>query len=291
MAKPRSSAQYSPRGPKQKVGSSFRKGSAQALVKSSSAFGEALFPKGWRAIVGQHAIAEALKIHPQWVKSLWLIEGWETRQDLKALRQEFQRKIPQIEIKPKAILDKLAQSHQGAAVFLDQSPEPDWAVIFAKKSSQVLLLDGLEDPHNLGAILRTGWLLGVDAVLLPQDRAVRLTPIVHKVASGGAEHVPIEIHGQFTNKLEELKQAGYWIFGLSHRGPGSLLNQKLPEKIVWCVGAEDKGLRSTTERLCDELVALPQVDAAASYNASVATAMALLETHRQHFLTVDAKSY
>ena len=144
------------------------------------------------------------------------------------------------------------------------------------------MLDGIEDPHNLGAILRTSWLTGVHGVLIPEDRAVGLTPTVHKVACGGVEHVPVEETTNFSNYAEDLKKKGYWIYGLSPRGKKSIFELDLPEKVVWAIGAEDKGMRVTTERLCDELVFIPQSSASASYNASVATAMALTETLRQH---------
>jgi 23S rRNA (guanosine2251-2'-O)-methyltransferase len=237
-------------------------------------------------VVGQHAILEALQTHPQWVESLWLREGFESSQELKKLHLDFRNKVSKVEIKQEAILERLGASHQGAALLMSQAPQLDWAALAEKKISRVVLLDGIEDPHNLGAILRTAWLQKVDAILLPQDRTVRLTPTVHKVACGGAEHVPIEICHNFSNALEELKKMGYWVFGLSHTGKNTLFEMKIPEKIVWCIGAEDKGLRSTTERLCDELVRIPQANAAASYNASVATGMALLETQRQQDLIV-----
>ena len=244
-----------------------------------------LFPRDWRAVVGHHSIIEALRTNPKWVETLWLKEGYESSQELKKLHSDFKNKI-KVEIKPEAILERLAGSHQGAALLMSQAPQLDWEALAAKKSSRVLVLDGIEDPHNLGAILRTAWLQNVDAILLPQDRTVRLTPTVHKVACGGAEHVPLEICHSFANTLEDLKKMGYWIFGLSHLGKNNVFNMKIPEKVVWCIGSEDKGLRSTTERLCDELVRIPQANAAASYNASVATGMALLETQRQQDLIV-----
>jgi len=240
-----------------------------------------LFPREWRAVVGDHAINEALRLHPTWVQALWIKQGYESSQDLKKLFTENKNRIPKIEIKPEAVLDRLAHSHQGAALFLGQAPSLDWSALADKKISKIVVLDGIEDPHNLGAILRTSWLLNVDAILIPKDRAVHLTPTVHKVACGGAEHVPVEICNNFTNTLEELKKLGYWVFGLGHQGKSDLFQQKIPEKVVWCIGAEDKGLRVTTERLCDEIVRIPQANAAASYNASVAAAMALIESHRQ----------
>lgn len=240
------------------------------------------WPREWRAIIGNHAILEVLNLRPKTIRQVWMKQGWETVSDLKELGQEFKSRGIKIESIPAAFLDKVSPSHQGAAVFSDQTPELNWELIQKAESARVLVLDGIEDPQNLGAILRTAWLMDVSGVMIPEDRSVGLTATVHKVACGGVEHVPVERTSNFSNPLEELKKNGFWVFGLSHEGKRSLFDLEIPEKVVWCIGSEDKGLRVPTERLCDELIRIPQVSAAASYNASVATAIALTETFRQH---------
>jgi 23S rRNA (guanosine2251-2'-O)-methyltransferase len=237
-------------------------------------------PKNWRVVIGFHAIREAFSVHAKHIETAWFKQGYESSQELKELAKELKAGGVKIEEKALAILDKMYPSHQGAALFLSKTPEINWKKLETSTESVVLVLDGLEDPHNLGAILRTSWLMNVDGVLAPEDRAAGLTSTVHKVACGGAEHVPVERVGSFAKPLEQLKKDGYWVFGLSHLGERTLFDLKIPEKVVWCIGSEEKGLRSTTERLCDELVRIPQVSAAASYNASVATAIALTETLR-----------
>ena len=149
----------------------------------------------------------------------------------------------------------------------------------------VIALDGVEDTHNLGAILRTSWLMGVNGMIIPEDRAVGLTAAVHKVACGGVEHVPILRTNQFTQPFEQLKKDGFWVFGLSHKAERSIYDAKIPEKVIWVLGAEDKGLRSPTEKICDELFSIPQSSPAASYNVSVSAALALAETKRQWNVT------
>jgi 23S rRNA (guanosine2251-2'-O)-methyltransferase len=240
-----------------------------------------LIPKSWRIVIGQHAINEVLQVRPKAILQAWLKQGWESSQDLRDLNEELKKLKIKSEIKPMGVLDRFG-GHQGAALMLEEVPELNWAALESQQHSKLLILDGIEDPHNLGAILRTSWLMQVDGILIPADRSVGLSPGVHKVACGGAEHVPVEICPNFSNPLEKLKKMGYWVFGLSHLGKKTIFDLKLPEKVVWVVGAEDKGMRTTTERLCDELVSIPQVSAAASYNASVASAMALTETFRQH---------
>ncbi len=252
-------------------------GRSEAPVKSSGPS----WPRDWRAVIGSHAIQEVFQKRPKSIRQVWLKQGWESVPDLKELAQEFRSRGLKIDTVPAAFLDKVSPSHQGAAVFSDETPELDWEAVQAAEAGTFLVLDGIEDPQNLGAILRTAWLMGVKGVMTPEDRSVGLTATVHKVACGGVEHVPVERTSNFANPLEDLKKSGYWVFGLSHEGSKSVFDLDIPEKVVWCVGSEEKGLRVTTERLCDELVRIPQISAAASYNASVATAIALTETARQ----------
>ncbi len=239
-------------------------------------------PREWRIVVGNHAIKEALAVRPKMIKGMWLKLGWESSADLREIEELARAAKVKIDTRQESVIDKFGSSHQGAALFVDGAPILDIKGLEKYEKSVVLMLDGIEDPHNLGAILRTSWLTGAHGVLIPEDRAVGLTPTVHKVACGGVEHVPVEETTNFAKYAEELKKQGYWIYGLSPRGKRSIFELELPDKVVWAIGAEDKGMRVTTERLCDELAFIPQSSASASYNASVATAMALTETLRQH---------
>ena len=250
------------------------KANSQAKPKDS-------IPKEWRMVIGHHAVDELIAVRPQSIKQVWIKQGWESSQDLQDLHHRLKAKNIHCEVKSPSVLDKIAANHQGAILFSSQKPELDLKKLFKKEKSMLVLLDGIEDPHNLGAILRTSWLMGVDALLVPQDRAVGLTSSAHKVACGGVEHVPVHFCNNFQNILSELKENGYWVFGLDHKGKAEIYDTKISDKVVWCIGAEDKGLRTTTQKLCDELVRIPQAAANASYNASVATAIALSETRRQ----------
>lgn len=251
--------------------------------------GEHHMPREWRVVIGTHAINEVLKVRPKQVKAFWLRQDWENSGDLRAMHELALKNRIKVDFKADAIIEKFGPSQQGAAIFVDGAPEFDMASLEGLDKSMVLILDGIEDPHNLGAILRTSWLVGAQGVLIPEDRAVGLTPTVHKVACGGVEHVPVEETTNFANYAEQLKKQGYWIYGLSPRGKQSIFELELPDKVVWAIGSEDKGMRVTTERLCDELVFIPQASSSASYNASVATAMALTETLRQHALRGNRK--
>lgn len=239
--------------------------------------------KNTRVVIGTHAVQETLKTRSSKVQCVWLQKGFESSQDLRELEEQCRGLKISTEIRAREQLAKDFPAHQGAVLIVQDRPRLNWTQLAEKKESVVLFLDGIEDPHNLGAILRTAWLMGVDALFIPQDRSVHLTATVHKVACGGVEHVPVEIVPNFQAAVEKLKELGYWTFGLSHKASKILYNFKLPEKTIWLIGAEDKGLRTTSEKLCDEMARLPQVSAEASYNASVATALALGETNRQRW--------
>ncbi|AFY02601.1 TrmH family RNA methyltransferase [Bdellovibrio bacteriovorus] len=278
----RNNSQRSQQGGRPQQGRPQGAGRPQGGRPQAHAPRENQIPRDWRVVIGTHAINEVLKVRPKQVKGFWIRQGFENSGDLRDMNDLALKHHIKVELKAEAVLEKFGPSQQGAAIFVDGAPEFDMAGLEGLDKSMVLILDGIEDPHNLGAILRTSWLVGAHGVLIPEDRAVGLTPTVHKVACGGVEHVPVEETTNFANYAEELKKQGYWIYGLSPRGKRSIFELELPDKVVWAIGSEDKGMRVTTERLCDELVFIPQASSSASYNASVATAMALTETLRQH---------
>lgn len=234
-----------------------------------------------RKVIGLHAVRECFKIRPKQIKKMILRQSWKNNDALvefHALAQKF--KIPVQELSPNK-LDLIAPSHQGILIEVQGGPELEWNELKSRDQVTLLALDGIEDPHNLGAIIRTAWLLEVDAILLPNDRAVGLTPTVAKVASGGVEHLPIINFSNLINPLLELQKDGFWVYGLAEGGDKNIWNLDLPKKIVWVVGSEDNGLKHTIKKHCDELVLIPQADTGSSYNASVAAAIVLAETKRQ----------
>lgn len=237
--------------------------------------------QGLRISLGIHAVKEAIKVRPKEIVRLIVKKNWETSKDLQDLVGEARRFRLTIEERAPEALDKLGSHHQGVVCEISGRPKMELDSVGQRKRSVVLALDGVEDPHNLGAILRTSWLMGVEAILLPTDRAVGLVPTVHKVSCGGVEHVPVLEVPNLSNAINTLKEKGFWVFGLAAGGTKTLADLKLPEKVVWVLGAEDKGLRTTTERSCDELVSIPQMDNAASYNVSVAAGITLYETLSQ----------
>ena len=249
-----------------------------------------------RWVIGIHAAAEVLKMRPHAIKRMLIRDDWSESSQLKELHELAGYNEVQIQEKSTGQIDGLLSAaqagggHQGILLIVSGRPEIDWKALKTKERSVLLALDGLEDPQNLGSILRTSWLMSVDGILVPQDRAAGLTPTVSKVASGGAEHVAIESVSNMGSEFKQIKEMGYWIFGLSEKGEKTIWDFKLPEKILWVVGNEASGLRSSTEKFCDELVRIPQAETGSSYNAGIAAAIAMAESARQlHQMTIQNK--
>ncbi len=145
----------------------------------------------------------------------------------------------------------------------------------------LLVLDGIQDPHNLGACLRTADAAGVHAVIAPKDRAAPLTPTVRTIASGGAEHVPFVVVTNLARTLKELKKLGIWLVGTSDRAKQILYDVDLTGPLALVMGAEGKGLRRLTQETCDFLASIPMFGAVECLNVSVATGVCLFEAVRQ----------
>ncbi|MEM7646184.1 MAG: RNA methyltransferase [Pseudomonadota bacterium] len=233
-----------------------------------------------RWVIGQHSCMEAVKANSQWVKDIHVQE--DRQRENAAFIALCEKEKLKVRPKGRKFFVNLGEGHQGVAVSL--TGRPTWGDEKAEKdTSLVVFLDGITDPHNLGAILRTAWLLEADGIFIPKDRRVDLTPVVCKVASGGAEHVSVE-SCHFQTQLQWFKDQGYWVYGLGEKGAIPLPKQDLSGKVALVVGAEGKGLRSSTEKFCDQLLSIPQVAGGSSYNASVAFSISAYEWARKRFL-------
>jgi 23S rRNA (guanosine2251-2'-O)-methyltransferase len=265
-----------------------RSAAPQKLDKTKQKSSELdLLLKMGRWVIGIHAAEEALRVRPHAVKRILLREDWKSSEQLKTLGELAGYNDVQIIEKTQGQIDGLltaaqaGSGHQGVLVIVGERPKIAWNELKTKTQCVLLALDGLEDPQNLGSILRTSWLMNVDGIIVPQDRAAHLTPTVSKVASGGAEHVALESVSNLGAELKQLKDQGFWIYGLSEKGTQMIWDVKLPHKVVWVIGNEASGMRVSTENFCDELVRIPQVESGSSYNAGIATAIALAESARQ----------
>lgn len=177
-------------------------------------------------------------------------------------------------------------NHQGIVALCDM-PRPhdedflDGLIADPDHSLLILVLDGVQDPHNLGACLRTADAVGVDAVIIPKDRSVSITPTVVKVASGAAYTVPLVSVTNLSRTMYHMQAAGVWFVGTDGAATQSLYELNLTGSIGIVMGAEGSGLRRLTKEKCDFLVQLPMLGSVESLNVSVATGICLYEVLRQ----------
>ena len=237
-------------------------------------------------IYGVHAVQALLQHHPKRVKQIWLSEGRsEPRlQALLALAAENRVAVGQAERRE---MDAWVEGvHQG--VVAEVSPSQVWGELMLEEMLErtetpqlILVLDGVTDPHNLGACLRTADAAGATAVIVPKDKSATLTPVVRKVACGAAEVIPLVAVTNLARTLEKLQQRGLWVVGTAGEAEQEIYQQDLTGPLVMIMGAEGKGMRRLTREHCDFLVKLPMSGSVSSLNVSVATGVCLFEAVRQ----------
>ena len=193
-----------------------------------------------------------------------------------------ERSVP-LRFEPREALDRASNGavHQGVVAFgaARGYAELDQAIAGAQL---LIVLDGVEDPHNLGAIIRTAQAAGAGAVIVTERRAVGLTETVAKASAGALEHLPVVRVGNLAQTLQDLKKRGYWIYGLDERGAQLYSEIDYARPTVFVLGGEGHGLHELVKKHCDVLVRIPMAGAIASLNVSVATGVVLFEWRRRH---------
>jgi 23S rRNA (guanosine2251-2'-O)-methyltransferase len=242
--------------------------------------------KSAETIFGLHPVRSMLERHPERVLTVRLAER---RDDprvraIEELARKQQRPVERLDAQAlKRLLGDVV--HQGVTAQI--TPLPPWSedellAALQNASAPVLLaLDGVQDPHNLGACLRTADACGVLAVIIPKDRAAQLTPAARKVAAGAAETTPVVAVTNLVRTLKLLKEAGLWVVGADAAADKSADAVDFKGPVVLVLGAEGAGLRQLTRQNCDFLARLPQLGAVESLNVSVAAGMLLYEAARQ----------
>ncbi len=238
-----------------------------------------------RIVYGFHAVISRLRQHAAGVQEIYLDASRNDAraQDLTKLAGGHAVRIIAVDAQR---LDGLTghARHQGVAARVAAIPlKHDLDDVLENISGPALLLvlDGVQDPHNLGACLRVADAFGVHAVIAPKDRAVGITPVVSKVASGAAETVPYIAVTNLARTLRQIKDLGIWIVGADEAGATDLYDAKLAGPMAWVLGAEGEGMRRLTREHCDELVRIPMSGSVESLNVSVASGVCLGETFRQ----------
>ncbi len=238
-------------------------------------------------IGGLHDVRLALEKDAENVTELWTDRKRKDRRMVELVNLAAKRGLGANQV-DKAQLDELAAGlrHQGVlARYRSNRPGREGGleslVAGLDHEALILVLDGVQDPHNLGACLRTSDGAGVDAVVVPADHACTITPVVSRVASGAAHSVPFFSVSNLSRTLESLKQLGIWVIGASDDAEQDLWHTDLAGPVALVLGAEGSGLRALTRRHCDLVAAIPMAGSVESLNVSVAAGIMLYEARRQ----------
>lgn len=245
-----------------------------------------------RVIYGFHAVLGKMRRDPEGVFEIYLSQS---RNDVRAKDLVKLAQMQQIRL-IHADADRLdglvgTRRHQGVVARIDaRRRELKLADVLEvlEENALILVLDGVQDPHNLGACLRVADATGAHAVVAPKDRAVGLNATAVKVASGAADSVPYITVTNLARALREMQDAGIWVVGAAGEAEKSVyeIDQKGP--VAWVLGAEGEGLRRLTRETCDELARIPMLGTVESLNVSVASGVCLFEARRQRQISATA---
>jgi 23S rRNA (guanosine2251-2'-O)-methyltransferase len=238
-------------------------------------------------LTGIHAVREALEAG----RALERIVVAKGRQDtrIEEIVQLARKHNVPLRFEERSQLDRLADSkdHQGVVALTASRPVSTLEDILARANSGsgqkglIVLLDGVEDPHNLGAIIRTALAAGAHGVVIPERRAAGLTDTVARSSAGALAHLPVAKVTNLARTLEELKEAGYWIVGLDERADKNYTEVDYTSSVAIVMGGEGKGLHDLVRKRCDFVVSLPTTGPVKSLNVSVAAGIVLFEALRQ----------
>ena len=240
-----------------------------------------------RRLGGFHATNAALDHTPDKLTAVWVDQRRRDKR-LSNIESRFQELGLAVESVDRKRLDRLlgSRNHQGIVVELQLPAELDEyaleaAIALSGSKTFLLVLDQVQDPHNLGACMRTADATGVNGIVVTRDKSVAMTPAVYKIASGAAETVPLYQVTNLARSLGRLKQQGVWVIGADGAAQQNLFNTNLTGPVAIVIGAEGRGLRRLTREQCDMLVNLPMLGEIESLNLSVATGVLLYEVLRQ----------
>jgi 23S rRNA (guanosine2251-2'-O)-methyltransferase len=228
---------------------------------------------------GIHPIAEALRAGRP-LERLLVAQGAGGPRLQEIIDLARHASVP-VRFEPRAALDRLAGSsaHQGVVAMGAARKYAD--LDSAAESQLVVVLDGVEDPHNLGAIVRTAHAAGAGSLIVPERRAAGVTDVVAKAAAGALEHLPVARVTNINRALEDLKRRGFWIYGLDERGTQTYDRVEFATPTALVFGGEGKGLHEQVRKHCDALVRIPMAGRISSLNVSVAAGIVLFEWKRR----------
>ena len=235
-------------------------------------------------ICGINPVLEALSAGTRHFDRLLIVKGLRSRRISEAMRRATQLGVP-LRFEMRETLDRMAGglAHQGVIAVVSEKPvlSLETLVAGAREPALVVVLDGVEDPRNLGAILRTAEVAGADGVLLPERHSAGLSETVARASAGAIEHVKVARVGNLVQALEALKARGIWVVGYDAAGTERWDAVDLTKPVALVLGGEGRGIRRLVREHCDHLVSIPQFGHIGSLNVSVAAGIALFEAVRQ----------
>lgn len=244
-------------------------------------------------VFGIHAVCSLMDRDPSRIRKLFTLKGRENGR-IEALIEKARAQGISVETINKQKLDERADGvHQGVLAevkpgTLKGETDLDLFLSDLPKDKFILVLDGVTDPHNLGACIRTADAAGVDAVIAPRDRSAPLNSTASKVACGAAETIPYFQVTNLVRTLKQLQESGVWIVGTAGEVAESIYSTDLSGPVALVMGAEGRGIRRLTRENCDCLINIPMAGDVSSLNVSVATGIALFEVVRQRFIKTPA---
>ena len=194
--------------------------------------------------------------------------------------EKLKAKNVEIKFVNKDFFDKIDMNHQGVMVEVDSYNYK--SINDIKDATRLILLDKIEDPHNLGAIIRSAESFGFDAVIIPERRSAKVTPTVYKTSAGAINNIDLVMVTNLNKTIEKLKENGFWVYGLAGEATSKLSETDLSGKVALVVGNEADGISRLTREKCDSLVKIPMIGKVNSLNASVASAIAMYEVIRDN---------
>ncbi|BDX05065.1 23S rRNA (guanosine(2251)-2'-O)-methyltransferase RlmB [Planctobacterium marinum] len=237
-------------------------------------------------LYGLHALEAVVAREPERLIELYVLKGRDDEK-LRNIINQARRFGVAIQFCQRKVLDDKVKGEQHQGIVAKAKPgrvldEKDLDEILEKQDNPfILVLDGVTDPHNLGACLRSADAAGVHAMVVPKDKSANLTPTARKVACGAAETTPLIQVTNLARTLRQMQEAGVWVIGTAGEAEQLIYDVKLSGPMALVMGAEGKGMRRLTREVCDELIKLPMAGSVSSLNVSVATGICLYEIVRQ----------
>lgn len=248
-------------------------------------------------IYGINAVTSALEKEPDKITAAWLVKGREDDRRIMKIEQMLNQYGIKVQSAMRHFMDEKSEGgvHQGVIIEMVATPPKDEhfledmveAAENEDSSDLYLVLDGVTDPHNLGAAMRSAWAAGAKAVIVPKDKSAPFSPVARKTASGAAAVVPLIAVTNLARALNFLKEHGVEVVGMAGESAGSIFEHEFSRKTAIVMGSEESGMRRLTRENCDAIVKIPMADGVESLNVSVAAGIALFEVVRRNSLKQD----